>query len=72
MRKENDDEDGPAIQESFDYLLTLISKFEYLYKTIVKRNEIFTLDGDKIISFTSESIRIYLTIRIYITGPISS
>ena len=72
MRKENDDEDGPAIQESFDYLLTLISKFEYLYKTIVKRNEIFTLDGDKIKSFTSESIRIYLTIRIYITGPISS
>ena len=31
MRKENDDEDGPAIQESFDYLLTFISKFEYLY-----------------------------------------
>jgi hypothetical protein len=72
MRKENDHEDGRAIQESFDYLLTFISKFEYLYKTIVKRNEIFTLDGDKIISFTSESIRIYLTIRMHIKGPISS
>jgi hypothetical protein len=31
MRKEYDDEDGRAIQESFDYLLTFISKFEYLY-----------------------------------------
>jgi len=31
MRKECDDEDERVIQESFDYLLTFISKFEYLY-----------------------------------------
>ena len=40
--KNIDDEDERVIQESFDYLLTFISKLEYLLKIqLVKRNEIF-------------------------------